>query len=136
MCCIPELLTGAPWRRAPGWRSCSSCSSPRRPCRGERPDNNTEFDRLSVDEGLSQVTVKTILQDRRGFMWFGTTDGLNRYDGYAFKVLKHDPTNPHGLGGNSIQILHEDAAGTCGFGTDGGALQQVRPGHRTVHTVS
>ena len=40
------------------------------------------FDRLSIEHGLSQITVHAILQDSKGFLWFGTEDGLNRYDGY------------------------------------------------------
>ncbi|MFO8022763.1 MAG: two-component regulator propeller domain-containing protein, partial [Perlabentimonas sp.] len=47
--------------------------------------NAIEFDRITVEEGLSQGTVYDIHQDHKGFMWFGTEDGLNRYDGYSFK---------------------------------------------------
>ena len=49
------------------------------------------FERISLEDGLSQVTINCILQDQDGFMWFGTADGLNRYDGYSFKVFRHDP---------------------------------------------
>jgi signal transduction histidine kinase/ligand-binding sensor domain-containing protein/DNA-binding response OmpR family regulator len=94
---------------------------------GSEPSNNAEFDRLSVDDGLSQVTVEAILQDRSGFMWFGTMDGLNRYDGYNFTVYKYDAADPHGLGGNAIQVLYEDSAGLLWIGTDGGGLNKFDP---------
>jgi len=48
--------------------------------------NLMAFDHLTVDDGLSQGTITAILQDRQGFMWFGTSDGLNRYDGYSFTI--------------------------------------------------
>ena len=48
------------------------------------------FDRISIDQGLSQSTVNTILHDSVGYLWFGTQDGLNRYDGYNFTVYRHD----------------------------------------------
>lgn len=91
------------------------------------PGDNIEFDRISVDEGLSQVTVVAILQDRKGFMWFGTMEGLNRYDGYDFTVYKFDATDPHSLGGNAIEVLYEDAAGMLWIGTDGGGLNRFDP---------
>lgn len=50
--------------------------------------SNIRFDHLTVQDGLSQSAVTVIFQDKQGFMWFGTQDGLNRYDGYNFKVFK------------------------------------------------
>lgn len=67
-----------------------------------------KFKKISVEEGLSQSTVMTILQDSRGFMWFGTSDGLNRYDGYNFRVYRHDPKDPHSISANSIIKIRED----------------------------
>ena len=51
---------------------------------------NIRFEQISLEEGLSQSVVNTILQDRKGFLWVGTDDGLNRYDGYTFTVFKPD----------------------------------------------
>jgi ligand-binding sensor domain-containing protein len=65
--------------------------------------NDIVFDHISVEQGLSQVSVFCILQDRKGFMWFGTEDGLNRYDGYTFKTYKYEAGNLRSLGGNVIK---------------------------------
>ena len=75
------------------------------------------FTRFSVEQGLSQSTVQAILQDRRGFIWFGTEEGLNRYDGYSFVVFKNDPTDAKSLPGNKISTLHEDRQGRLWVGT-------------------
>ncbi len=91
------------------------------------PISKMEFDRLSLDEGLSQVTVEAILQDSRGFMWFGTGDGLNKYDGYNFTVYKYDVEDPNSLGANYIQVIREDSQGLLWIGTDGGGLSKFDP---------
>lgn len=52
---------------------------------------NLRFERISLEQGLSQSTVFCILQDSQGFMWFGTEDGLNKYDGYNFTIYKNNP---------------------------------------------
>jgi hypothetical protein len=62
------------------------------------------FTRLPTDEGLSQTRVLQIVQEAQGFMWFGSQYGLNRYDGYKFKVFKHEPGNPNSLSGVSLWI--------------------------------
>jgi ligand-binding sensor domain-containing protein/signal transduction histidine kinase len=82
--------------------------------------NEVQFDHLSVSQGLSNNTVFAILQDRQGFMWFGTRDGLNRFDGYSYKVYKHDPRNSKSLNNNGILTLYEDNSGTLWIGTSGG----------------
>jgi len=52
-------------------------------------DNYASFDRITIMDGLSQSSVYCILQDNKGFLWFGTRDGLNKYDGYTFKSFKN-----------------------------------------------
>jgi ligand-binding sensor domain-containing protein len=76
------------------------------------------FARISNSQGLSQVRVSDIVQDDQGFIWFGTWNGLNRYDGYNFKVFKHDPERQESLSGVYIYSLFKDRAGTIWVGTD------------------
>ena len=76
------------------------------------------FARLSTADGLSQTKVAQIVQDDQGFMWFGTQYGLNRYDGYNFKVFVHDPGNPNSLSGVFISALFKDRDGTLWVGCD------------------
>jgi len=76
------------------------------------------FTRLSTDEGLSQTRVLQIVQDDQGFMWFGSQYGLNRYDGYKFKVFKHEPGNPNSLSGVFISSLFKDRSGSLWIGCD------------------
>ena len=76
------------------------------------------FTRLSTAQGLSQARVAQIVQDDRGFMWFGTQYGLNRYDGYRFKVFTHDPVDPTSLGGVYIYSLFKDRSGVIWVGGD------------------
>ncbi len=66
------------------------------------------FDHISTDDGLSQDIVSNIIQDRQGFIWFGTEDGLNRYDGYGIHVYKHNPRDSHSLNGDWIKDLCVD----------------------------
>jgi ligand-binding sensor domain-containing protein/signal transduction histidine kinase len=76
------------------------------------------FTRLSTTEGLSQIKVSQILQDDQGFMWFGTQYGLDRFDGYNFKVFVHDPRDPNSLSGVFINALFKDRDGTLWAGCD------------------
>ena len=78
------------------------------------------FERLSLEEGLSQGTVNCVLQDNAGYLWLGTQDGLNRYDGYEFQVYKNDPTDPRSLPSSWINALAEDLAGDLWVGTKRG----------------
>lgn len=87
--------------------------------------DNLKFERISIADGLSQNTVYCILQDRKGFMWFGTQDGLNKFDGYDFKVYKHDPQNPNSLSNNVVRAIYEGGDGTLWIGTNGGGLNKL-----------
>src|SRR5215468_1786362 len=81
---------------------------------------NVRFTHLTTNDGLSQGYVTAILQDRRGFMWFATRDGLNRYDGNTFVAYKNNPNDPASLGSNFIQALMEDDHGDLWIATNTG----------------
>jgi len=83
---------------------------------------NLKFSRLSVADGISQSTVNAVLQDSYGFIWFGTQDGLNRYDGYNFKIYKHIPNDSSSLSENWIWTIYEDSKGKLWIGTFGGGI--------------
>ena len=78
------------------------------------------FERLSVDDGLSQHSVINILQDRQGFMWFGTQAGLHRFDGYRVTVFRTDASDPGSIPDNYVSASYEDRDGRLWFGTKGG----------------
>ena len=79
-----------------------------------------QFRHISIKDGLSQGMVHAITQDRYGFMWFGTKDGLNRYDGYSFKVYRHDATDSTTVRNSFINTILEDRAGRLWVGTPTG----------------
>jgi len=82
--------------------------------------NTIRFERISLEEGLSQGTINAIWQDSQGYMWFGTEDGLNKYDGKQFTVYKHDPEDPLTLSDSFISAIFEDRNGILWIGTRSG----------------
>src|SRR4029434_9683443 len=82
------------------------------------------FDHINIEQGLSQSSVHLILQDSRGFLWFGTQDGLNRYDGYEFKVYKPDPDDANSLSDRWITSIVEDNQGYLWIATRLGGVQR------------
>jgi ligand-binding sensor domain-containing protein len=87
---------------------------------GHADVRNLKFTHLTTNDGLSQGYVTAILQDRRGFMWFATRDGLNRYDGNTFVVYKNNPNDPTSLSSNFIEALMEDDHGDLWVATNTG----------------
>jgi ligand-binding sensor domain-containing protein/signal transduction histidine kinase len=85
------------------------------------------FKRISLNEGLSQNAIFCVLQDCKGFLWFGTQDGLNKYDGYDFTVYKPDPDNTNSLSHGWINTILEDSEGMIWIGTNGGGLNKFDP---------
>jgi ligand-binding sensor domain-containing protein/signal transduction histidine kinase len=88
---------------------------------------NIRFEHLSLEQGLSQSVVNSILQDRTGFLWIGTQDGLNRYDGYNFTIYKPDSTDLTSLSDRWITALAEDDEGYLWVGTRLGGLNRYNP---------
>ncbi|HEY69580.1 MAG TPA: response regulator [Anaerolineae bacterium] len=84
------------------------------------------FTNLSIADGLSQSVVTSMIQDSRGFMWFGTQEGLNRFDGHEFVIFKHEGDDPSSLSDNFILSLLEDRSGNLWIGTNGGGLNRYQ----------
>lgn len=76
--------------------------------------------RYTTEDGLAHWAVKAVLQDHKGFLWIGTENGLNKFDGYTFQTFKHDPEDSTSLSDDWITALAEDRAGTLWVGTING----------------
>jgi ligand-binding sensor domain-containing protein/signal transduction histidine kinase len=86
---------------------------------------NFKFEHLMIEDGLSQSTVFDIMQDSEGFLWFATQDGLNRYDGYSFKIYYADEKKSNCISDNTIHVIREDSHGNLWIGTAGGGLNKL-----------
>ena len=84
--------------------------------------NVSDFKQFTTDQGLSQSDVNAIFQDQKGFMWFGTHDGLNKYDGYKFTVYKPNSGQENAISSNLIWKITDDLSGNLWIGTTGGGL--------------
>src|ERR1041385_9239298 len=82
--------------------------------------NIYQFSHLDISNGLSNNRVSSIFKDANGFMWFGTTSGVNRYDGYKFKVFKHEPGDPNSLIDNNVIRIEEGPDRSMWLYTHGG----------------
>jgi len=85
------------------------------------------FIHLTADDGLAQNSVQAILQDRHGFLWIGTQNGLSRFDGYRFTTYRHDPQNPQSLSHNFVRALLEDREGRLWVAMQGGGADRYDP---------
>ncbi len=79
-----------------------------------------QFSHISIEHGLSQTCVACIYQDKIGFMWFGTLDGLNRYDGRNIKIYQTNPNDPNSLSDNTVWAICGDKSGDLWIGTGNG----------------
>jgi len=86
-----------------------------------------KFELLTAKDGLSNSYVNCLVQDQIGFIWFGTDDGLNRYDGYEIKVYRNIPGDSSSLSDNVVWSLLEDHSGFMWIGTKGGKLNRYDP---------
>ena len=92
------------------------------------------FEHLSVEQGLSNGSVHAIHQDQRGFLWLGTEDGLNLYDGSSITIFRHQLGDPNSLSSSNFGKIYEDESGLLWFGTWGGGLDRYDPAtNRFVH---
>lgn len=85
------------------------------------------FERLTVTDGLSQNSALALLHDRTGFLWMGTYDGLNRYDGTGFRIFRNKRNDSASLAKNWVTALAEDKNGIIWVGTNGGGLSLYNP---------
>jgi len=95
------------------------------------------FTHLGTEDGLSELNPNCLLQDSRGFIWIGTADGLNRYDGYDFKIFRSDAKDNTSIGNNYVQDIIEDKEGNIWAATIGGGLNKFDRNtnrfHRYLH---
>ncbi|HVZ38707.1 MAG TPA: two-component regulator propeller domain-containing protein [Candidatus Kapabacteria bacterium] len=91
-----------------------------------------KMERLTTEQGLSQNSVFAIYQDREGFLWLGTRDGLNRYDGYGFMVFRHDPLDSESLPWTSVMSITEDSDGNIWLASFGRLCRLDRHTYRFV----
>src|ERR1700733_5959815 len=93
------------------------------------------FERLGVDDGLAQQTVLAIAQDDTGFMWFGTEDGLDRFDGYSFQHLRKSRGDSEGLTDTFVTDVQFGRNGRLWVATDGGSVVWRDPLERDFHSI-
>jgi two-component system sensor histidine kinase ChiS len=92
---------------------------------------NIRFENISVNDGLSQSTGRVVIQDSKGFIWIGTQDGLNKYDGHSFAIYNNDPQDPNSMADNFIQEITEDLDGILWIGYNNGGMDCFDPGRET-----
>lgn len=95
------------------------------PVRAQEPV--IHFEHLNLDNGLSDNTVYSIVQDQTGFMWFGTQNGLNKFDGYQFTVYRNDPFDPTSVSNDNAGNIYIDHDGYIWVGTWGGGVDRLDP---------
>ncbi len=92
-----------------------------------------KFERLMLEDGLSQSSILAVYQDSQGFIWMGTQDGLNRYDGRRITAFQSDPDDPHSLSSSTVWCIAEDSQGDLWVGTEGGGFNHF---HRDTQTFT
>ena len=100
---------------------------------GTQVVNNLNFDFFSQENGLSNNQIHCIHQDSKGWMWFGTSQGICRFDGYKFTVFKNNPEDSTSLKGNLVRTIFEDRKGQLWIGTEYGGLNQFNREKENFH---
>ncbi len=88
-------------------------------------ESKIRLNHYTIEQGLSQSSVNCIEQDSLGFIWIGTQDGLNRFDGYNFTIYRPIPGNPNSISDNSILCIHAGGSGSLWVGTENGGLNKL-----------
>ncbi|MGL5692966.1 MAG: ligand-binding sensor domain-containing protein, partial [Peptostreptococcaceae bacterium] len=96
-------------------------------------DNNVQFRNITTNDGLSQASAEVIFQDSKGYIWIGTSDGLNRYDGYNFKVYKYKKNSDISIASDYIFSIDEDANGNIWAGTISGVSKISLGGNKVTN---
>jgi signal transduction histidine kinase/ligand-binding sensor domain-containing protein/DNA-binding response OmpR family regulator len=82
------------------------------------PQNtNITFEHFSIDQGMYETNINSVIQDKTGFLWFGTWGGIEKYDGYNFTAYKQEPDNPNSINNQFVNTLYEDKEGNIWIGT-------------------
>jgi len=97
------------------------------------PPDEIKFGKISVNQGLSQSSVSSIIQDNSGLLWFGTDDGLNKFNGYEFSIYKHDPENVNTISSNVILSIFQDSRDQLWIGTTEGLDRYNRANNEWQH---
>ena len=100
---------------------------------GAPSDDHLNFQRFSPRDGLPAAVVYCGMEDSRGFLWFGTADGVARFDGHQFRVFRPDPADPDSLANGAVLGIQEDAKGNLWMATEGGLDLWLRGTERFVH---
>jgi PAS domain S-box-containing protein len=98
--------------------------------------DDVRFLRYGVEDGLSQLTVRALAQDRTGFVWLGTQDGLNRFDGHNFRVFRHDASDARSLVDNHVVALAANRDGSVWVGTQSGGLSHYLPEGESFRNIT
>jgi signal transduction histidine kinase/CheY-like chemotaxis protein/ligand-binding sensor domain-containing protein len=112
-----------------------ACLAAGMPVRAQHDTLRVAFRTITIQDGLSAGMINGITQDRAGYMWFGTKDGLNRYDGYDFTVFRHDPADSTSLGNSHVESLLATRDGLLWVGT-GSGLDVFDPATERFHHVA
>jgi signal transduction histidine kinase/ligand-binding sensor domain-containing protein len=83
------------------------------------------FERIGTESGPPPEVITSLYQDRTGFVWIGSRDGLTLYDGHTFTIFEHDPADPYSITDNTIRTIYEDSRGNIWFGTNTGGLNRL-----------
>lgn len=97
---------------------------------------NIRFKHLTTNDGLSQNAILSMVQDKDGYLWFGTKDGLNKYDGYQFTVFQNEPGNATSISSNYITELFTDSSGKIWIGTDHGIVNCYSKATNTFQRIA